>query len=69
MSCVTNNPIDCSKIRKMSIKQLNPDNSVTSTTLYFNIETNQQITLREAQQCPNIQALEFSCAVVCLPNT
>lgn len=60
--------IDCDKIRKMVITQLNPDNSKTTITLYFNVETGDQLTERQAQLCPDIQALEFSCAVVCDPE-
>ena len=65
MSCVPRRIVDCDNIRKMTIKQLNVDKTVTTVVIYFDVISGLQISERDAQQCPNIQALEFSCAVVC----
>lgn len=65
MACVPKNVIDCDKIRKITINQINIDKTVTKTVLYFNIDTSEQISEKDAQQCPNIKALEFTCATVC----
>jgi hypothetical protein len=65
---VNANQVDCDKIRKIVINQVNPDNSVSQVIIYFNVDTGDQLTERQAQLCPNIQALEFTCAVVCNPN-
>jgi len=62
------NKVDCDKVRKIVITQLNPDKSTTTITIYFNVETGEQLTDRQAQLCQNIQALNFSCAVICDPN-
>lgn len=65
---VNANQIDCENVRKIVIKQINPDNSVYNVTVYFNVDTGEQLTERQAQLCPNIQSLEFTCAVVCDPS-
>lgn len=57
--------MDCDKIRKIVINQVNPDDTVSQVVIYFNVDTGDQLTEKEAQQCPNIQSLEFSCAVIC----
>lgn len=57
--------INCDNIRKMTINMMNPDGTVTTSVVYFDIMTNTQITAKQAQQCPNVQALTFTCATVC----
>jgi len=59
--------ITCENISKMTINMINPDKSVTTSVVYFDIMTNTQITAKQAQQCANIQTLTFTCAVVCTP--
>jgi len=65
MNCVTKNPVNCDNLRKMTINQINPDKSKTTVVIYFDVETGEQVSETDAQQCLNIQALEFTCAVVC----
>ena len=69
MSCVVKNIVDCDNLRKMTINQLNVDNTTTVNVIYFDIVTGDQVSLTDAQQCPTIQALEFTCATVCVPTT
>lgn len=57
--------IDCNNVRKIVINFLNNDGTVTTSTIYFDISTEQQITERQAQQCTNIQSINFSCAKAC----
>lgn len=60
--------IDCTKIRKIVINQILPNGEVLQSTLYFDIDTGDQVTENQVSKCNNIQALTFSCAVVCDPE-
>ena len=62
---VSANQIDCDLIRKISIKQLNPDNTTSEITIYFRVDTMEQVTEQQAALCPNIQSLDIDCANIC----
>ncbi len=38
-----------------------------TSTIYFNLETNEQISAAQVSKCGSIEAIDFSCAVVCSP--
>lgn len=59
--------INCDNVRKMVIRQINPDKTVSVVTIYFDISTGDILTDRQSQLCNDIQPLQFSCAVVCNP--
>lgn len=65
MSCVVTNPVNCEHIRSVTINQINADKTVTTVVLYYNVMTSESVSTRDAQQCPNIQPLPFTCAMVC----
>lgn len=69
MNCVTVNPVICENLRKMTINQLNVDGSTTTIVIFFDIESGDQVSQKDAEQCNNIQALEFTCATVCVPTS
>jgi hypothetical protein len=59
--------IDCTKVRKMVINQILPNGEVLQSVIYFDIDSGDQLTENQVSKCTNIQALTFSCAVVCNP--
>jgi hypothetical protein len=59
--------IDCTKVRKMVINQILPNGEVLQSVIYFDVDSGDQLTENQVSKCNNIQALTFSCAVVCNP--
>jgi hypothetical protein len=57
--------IDCNKVRKMIINQILPNNEVLQSTVYFNIDTGNQLTANQVSKCKNIESLNFICADIC----
>lgn len=60
--------IDCTKVRKMVINQILPNGEVLQSVIYFDIDSGDQLTENQVSKCNNVQALTFSCAVVCNPE-
>ena len=65
MSCVTKNPVNCENLRSITIKQIELDGSITTVVLYFDVSTGESVSTVDAQQCPNIKPLDFTCAIAC----
>ncbi len=65
MSCVVTNKINCDHVRSIKINLVNLDGSVTTVVLYFDVTTGDPVSKKDAEQCPNIQPLTFSCALLC----
>ena len=59
---------DCTKIRKISINQIQPNGEVLNSTIYFNIETFEQVSANSVRKCNNIEPINFTCATVCTPE-
>lgn len=60
--------IDCSKVRKLVISFLNPDNTTVSVTKYFDIDSGDELTANQVKGCVNIQSIDVDCAVICDPT-
>ena len=58
--------IDCTKVRKMVINQILPNGEVLQSTVYFDIETGNQLTEGQVSKCKNIEPLTFICADICV---
>jgi hypothetical protein len=57
--------IDCSKVRKMVINQILPNGEVLQSTIYFDIDSGNQLTENQVSKCKNIEPLTFICADIC----
>lgn len=57
--------IDCTKVRKMVINQILPNGEVLQSTIYFDIDSGNQLTENQVSKCKNIEPLTFICADVC----
>lgn len=57
--------IDCTKVRKMVINQILPNGDVLQSTIYFDIESGDQLTDKQVSKCKNIEPITFICADIC----
>jgi hypothetical protein len=57
--------IDCTKVRKMVINQILPNGNVLQSTIYFDIDSGDQLTENQVSKCKNIESINFICADIC----
>jgi hypothetical protein len=57
--------IDCTKVRKMVINQILPNGDVLQSTIYFDIDSGNQLTESQVSKCKNIESINFICADIC----